>query len=47
MPFDLSVPLECSLRAFAYTFVCFTVSHGGVEQVFRPAVKVILSGFSH
>ena len=24
-----------------YTFLRFTVSHGGVEQVFRPAVKLI------
>jgi hypothetical protein len=28
-------------RDMTYTFLCFTVSHGGVEQVFRPAVKLI------
>jgi hypothetical protein len=27
-------------RDMIHTFLCFTVSRGGVEQVFRPAVKL-------
>jgi hypothetical protein len=31
-----------------YTFLGFTVPHDGVEQVFKPAVKLVRpSGFSH